>query len=594
MDSIFQLSMEIFDTKSSKVVYNKRWQTNWKDLATIKDDLSDNILETLEIEVIRDVEDQIVESNPEAYEYYLKGKYKFEKRVSIEDLEIARGFFQKAIELDSSLLKAMIALAKTYRFTNEYDRSIEIYNKALKRSEELNNKVQKAYALNGLGTSYIYRDGDLDKALEYYEKGSELAKETGDKTLNTFFLNNIAIIHNRRGDSEKALEMMEELLTIVEDLDDKTGQVFALNNIGFVYAAKGEKDRSNDYYKRSLSLSREIGDKGMEGFTLANIGNYHMGEKQYDLAIKLFKESLEIYKKLGDKEGQITSLTQIGNAEMQSGKHETGFETLNRALELSIEIDNKISIIESNTAISQYYKAVENYREALNYLFVANKKIKELNAPDRLAYNLYEIGDVYHVSGDVDSAIEYHKRSKDIQEELGNMPAVAYLFLELGRCYVTKGDTGPVLDFIEKSISLSKEINDSYLSGWGQFWAGFVYYQKKDYETAVDKYMDKAIVLSKEKEDNFGLFRTAIYFLCLKELNREYDLSEFHKLIEEEEDIDWSSNYYIYKLLGERSYIKDAYDKVIKLHSNLEPEVAEKFIDYPLVKAVIEEWKMNI
>ena len=230
----------------------------------------------------------------------------------------------------------------------------------------------------------------------------------------------------------------------------------------------------------------------------------------------------------------------------------------------------------------------------MNYLFVANKKIKELNAPDRLAYNLYEIGEVYHVSGDVDSAIEYHKRSKDIQEELGNMPAVAYLFLELGRCYVTKGDTGPVLDFIDKSISLSKEINDSDLSGWGQFWAGFVYYQEKDYETAVDKYMDKAIVLSKEKEDNFGLFRTAIYFLCLKELNREYDLSEFHKLIEEEEDIGWSSNYYIYKLLGERSYIKDAYDKVIKLHSNLEPEVAEKFIDYPLVKAVIEEWKMNI
>ncbi len=89
---------------------------------------------------------------------------------------------------------------------------------------------------------------------------------------------------------------------------------------------------------------------------------------------------------------------------------------------------------------------------------MANKKIKELNAPDRLAYNLYEIGEVYHVSGDVDSAIEYYKRSKDIQEELGNMHAVAYLFLELGSCYVTKGDTGPFKDFIEKSISLSNKL----------------------------------------------------------------------------------------------------------------------------------------
>ena len=106
--------------------------------------------------------------------------------------------------------------------------------------------------------------------------------------------------------------------------------------------------------------------------------------------------------------------------------------------------------------------------------------------------------------------------------------------------------------------------------------------------------MEPAILSLKELDEDLGLFETSIYFLCLKELNREYDLSEFHKLIEEEEDIGWSSNYYIYKLLGERSYIKDAYDKVIKLHSNLEPEVAEKFIDYPLVKAVIEEWKMNI
>ena len=40
--------MEIFDTKLSKVVYSNRWQTNWKDLAIIKDDLSKNILEALD------------------------------------------------------------------------------------------------------------------------------------------------------------------------------------------------------------------------------------------------------------------------------------------------------------------------------------------------------------------------------------------------------------------------------------------------------------------------------------------------------------------------------------------------------------------
>ena len=47
LGSMFQLSLEIFDTQLSKVIYTKRWQTQWDQLTTIKDDLSSNILETL-------------------------------------------------------------------------------------------------------------------------------------------------------------------------------------------------------------------------------------------------------------------------------------------------------------------------------------------------------------------------------------------------------------------------------------------------------------------------------------------------------------------------------------------------------------------
>jgi len=53
-------------------------------------------------------------------------------------------------------------------------------------------------------------------------------------------------------------------------------------------------------------------------------------------------------------------------------------------------------------------------------------------------------------------------------------------------------------------------------------------------------------------------------------------------------------NYYIFKLIGERSYLKDAYEKVMKTKSNLEPEVAEKYNNYPYVKEIIREWERNI
>ena len=43
MDSVFKLSMELFDTKNSEVVWSNRWQTNWSDLSTIKGDRSNEI-----------------------------------------------------------------------------------------------------------------------------------------------------------------------------------------------------------------------------------------------------------------------------------------------------------------------------------------------------------------------------------------------------------------------------------------------------------------------------------------------------------------------------------------------------------------------
>ena len=102
--------MEIFDTELSKVVYSNRWQTNWKDLAIIKDDLSKNILESLKIEVVEDVEALLSESDPAAYEYYLRAKHQYKKRNNTDDTEIAQGLLEKAIDLDSNLVEARLLL----------------------------------------------------------------------------------------------------------------------------------------------------------------------------------------------------------------------------------------------------------------------------------------------------------------------------------------------------------------------------------------------------------------------------------------------------------------------------------------------------
>ena len=47
MGDMFQLSIELYDTKEARVVWSDRWQENWDNLSSIKSNLSDGLLKAL-------------------------------------------------------------------------------------------------------------------------------------------------------------------------------------------------------------------------------------------------------------------------------------------------------------------------------------------------------------------------------------------------------------------------------------------------------------------------------------------------------------------------------------------------------------------
>ena len=51
---MFQLSIELYDTKESKVVWSDRWQEKWDNLPVIKGNLSEGLLKALDSKLIID------------------------------------------------------------------------------------------------------------------------------------------------------------------------------------------------------------------------------------------------------------------------------------------------------------------------------------------------------------------------------------------------------------------------------------------------------------------------------------------------------------------------------------------------------------
>ncbi len=595
MDTMFQLSMELFDTKNSEVVWSNRWQTAWQDLAIIKDDLADKILDNLNINILKNIEQGAVATSPEAYEYYLKGKYKFEKRVTAEDLEIAQGLFQKAVDLDSSMIMARVLYARTYAFQNNFDRSIELYSSLLTYSEQANNKEGIAYALYGIGTMLFFSGEENSKVMEYYERAIKIVEEINFIELKTRLLTNMGVIYQQNGDREKSLANMEKVLEIAEKMDDKEVQSFSLTNIGY-FVQIDEPDRAHEYFKRALSLAEEIGSNERIAMISEALAQYYNSYrvKNYNKAMEYAKRALGIYNTLGNVFGEYGSLIKVGSIYAKLEDYKQALDYYNQAYELMKDDINKTYTIDAFFGFSEIYVQLKDYDKALDYLTQAMVMSEEIADNKYIVWTNFHQGNLYATMGDYDSAIEKANSAKSLSEEIVNKLALVNMLALLGEIHALKrGETDIGLDYYNQVLELIKELNPpkDFIAN-NLIPIGWVYSTKGDYKIAAEQYLEKALEIKKEIGDDLGLWGSLCLYLSYKHLGRDYDVAHIKKLIDDENNIDFETNYMIYQLLGERSYLKTAYDQVKEREDVLDTNLREKFYNYPTPKAIIEEWQM--
>ena len=61
--------------------------------------------------------------------------------------------------------------------------------------------------------------------------------------------------------------------------------------------------------------------------------------------------------------------------------------------------------------------------------------------------------------------------------------------------------------------------------------------------------------------------------------------------VKDAENIEFDLNFRLYELLEDKSYLETAYNQIQETADNLEPDVAAKFLSYPIPKAIVEEWE---
>ena len=178
MGEMFQLSIELYDNKESKVVWSDQWQENWDSLPTIKANLSAGLLKALNTE--KSVEDNAATISTEAYTYYLEAKYKFDNFSNKSDIQIAQGLASKSLSLDNNLLEAKLLLGTTYLHAYNYKKAKEILYEVIEEGEKNSNYNIVVKTLSELGHHYVM-GRDFKQGLDCFNRSIDISNKINNK-----------------------------------------------------------------------------------------------------------------------------------------------------------------------------------------------------------------------------------------------------------------------------------------------------------------------------------------------------------------------------------------------------------------------------
>ena len=210
-DEDVSIHVQVIQAKEDSHVWAEEYTGKWNDIFSLRAKIAVQIAEKLKTVLSPDEIEEIVEqqtSNPEAYNYYLKGRY-YEHNYDIREMyEKAVEMYEKAVALDSSFALAYASLAivhailyvpKTWDHTAE---RLEKSTTCLEKAIELAPQDPEVLLAKGYYLEWIEKD--YEQALD------EFRLALNDMPNNSDLLRNIGILLLSQGKPDEAKEFFEK------------------------------------------------------------------------------------------------------------------------------------------------------------------------------------------------------------------------------------------------------------------------------------------------------------------------------------------------------------------------------------------------
>jgi adenylate cyclase len=314
-----RITAQLIEADSDSHLWSETYDREMKDVFAIQDDIAQSIVKALQVTLSpqeRRAMQSVATTDPEAYDYYLRGR-NYMYSMARRDYEHAIRMFDQAIKLDSKYALAYAGLADAYshmyRYVEATADNVEKANRASEQAVVLDRDSAEAHASRGLALFiserydeaeaefeiavarnpnlfeawYYYglassSQGRVEKAAELYTKASEV--NPADFQVPMFLAMAYASLGRKQDEMRVrlgALGTLERHLKL--NPHDTRAIYFAAQNLYRI----GEKDKA-------VAMAEQAMQQGMnEPVVLYNVACFYTGMGDTQRAIDLLEQAVD-------------------------------------------------------------------------------------------------------------------------------------------------------------------------------------------------------------------------------------------------------------------------------------------------------------
>jgi len=228
------------------------------------------------------------------YTFLLNQQEKYDSSILLNKQAIA---LSKEINHEDYLAKSTFNLGSSYRYAGMNDSAIHYYEEGKKLFKHTNEAIE---AQSNDILQVLYDDlGQYDKAVELGEKAVTYFRKSNNEYALATALLNLGVSYSGKVRFDKAMPLFEEALNICRETDNLQVEANVLLNMGNCYLQQHEYEKMKPFYDRAIELSIPLSNSEIKSIALRGNSIYYLFKNDLPKAKKIIDSALSITARVG-------------------------------------------------------------------------------------------------------------------------------------------------------------------------------------------------------------------------------------------------------------------------------------------------------